>query len=54
MRYLVSIKKTARMSLKACVSVLVIDEIELIFFTVAVVGLHFEFVLGKVLITYPT
>lgn len=54
MKYLINIKKKAMMSLKAYVSILVMAEIELIFFTVAVMGLCFGFVVETVLITYPT
>lgn len=48
MRYLVNTKKTAGMSLKACVSVLVMAEIELIFFIVAVMVLLFGFVVDNI------
>lgn len=48
MRYLINIKKAAKMSLKACVSVLVMAEIELIFLTVAVMGLFFGFVVDNI------
>lgn len=54
MIYLINIKKTSRISLKAYMSVLVTAKIDLVFFTVAAVGLHFGFVVETVLITCPT